>query len=244
MALKNDEMETDDFFVGGGSEIPGMDEYPEEPDETVKNKNRSYELTLQSLAEEFRRCWNENSAMEDGYFVDHLIEEVKRSELEVDVFERILKNVLCKFYTLYLEAQKKFPLKVRRIYDDICGTWPNENEEFIPRNKFFVRKEYFDERIQEAVELSKTELQLTIEWERNEFVIKKIDSKGTVKTETGDAMNAKRRQLAFVEVREYVAPAKQRDWRKLTEIVAASIETRFEEPASRDSPISTGNSAI
>jgi hypothetical protein len=251
MALKNDEkMETDedDFFVGGGgSEIPGMDEYPEELDETVKNKNRSYDVTLKSLAEEFRRCWNEKSP-EDGYFVDYLIEEVKTSELEFDVFERNLQSVLRKFYTLYLEAQiaaqRKFPLKVRRIYDEICGTWPNENEEFQDRNKFFVRKEFFDLRIQETVELMKTELQLTIEWERNEFVIKKTDSKGNVKMETGDALSAKRRQLLFIEVREYIPPARKRDWRKLTEIVAASVEKRFEEPASRLNPIFTGNSTI
>ena len=250
MALKNDEkMETDedDFFVGGGggSEIPGMDEYPEELDETIKNKNRSYDLTLQSLAEEFRKCWNEKSP-EDGFFVDYLIDEVKTIELEMDVFERNLQNVLHKFYTQYLEAQKKYPLKVRKVYEHICGTWPNDkdNEEFLPRNKFFVRKEYFDLRIQETVELIKTELQLTIEWERNEFVIKKIDPKGTVKMETGDAMSAKKRQLAFLEVRDSVHPARQRDWRKLTEIVAASIEKRFEEPASRLNPIVTGNPII
>ena len=202
----------DDFFVGGGNEIPGIEE-PAESDELVKMRNRSYDVSVPSLAEEFRRSWNEKSE-DDGYFLDNLLEEVRRSELDMEVFERNLKDELHKFYIICLGAQKKFPLKMKRLHDEICGTFPNENVEFISRNKFFARKEYFDEGIIETIDQCKAELKMTIEWERNEFVIKKMEAKhdtsGGITATFADVGNVRssRRQLEFMEVREYITPAR------------------------------------
>ena len=49
-----------------------------------------------------------------------------------------------------------------------------------------------------------------------------------------------KKQLEFIEVREYIPPVKTTNSRKLAEIVASSIERRFKHPSTRNEPVSIG----
>ena len=245
------EIEDDGFFLGGGGGdlIPGVDDEPKVSIEAVKERNRSVDVTVASLADEFKRTWAEKND-EDGYFLDSLIEDVKsqKSEDEVHIFQTTLKKELCEYFEMCIKAQEKYPVKMRKLCEEIFSTFPSQLEEVVPRNKFFMRKDHFELLIQETIEV-KTELSLRTDWERNEFIIRKVDpsgrAMGTVKIEK-DAkftpFSKMKKQLEFVEVREYIPPVKSRDSRKLAEIVACSIEHRFSEPSTRNDPVSIGAS--
>ena len=179
----------DGFFMTG---IPGIgddDDKADEFRETRKWRNRTANVLLEDLADEFRELADADDDM-DHHFVDRLVEEVKLRDESLDESLEYSARMRDLFSQMFAEKLKQivdkrelnFPLPMGQLQSHICAYYPCPDVPSKSKNKNFMSPELFEQYIISTVEKNK-ELRLGYKWEDKNLVVYMIHDPRRVRKE-------------------------------------------------------------